>query len=159
MGDLLVKLYDLPEPPDFPGEIVVTRPLVPDRRRLVNWVEKRFGDRWASEVETAFSRHPVTAFVALDGGGTPLGFACHDTTFRGFFGPLGVDEAARGRGIGTALLFRSLVAMREAGHAYAIVGYSGSDDFYQRTVGAIPIPDSEPGAYRGWIAKEETKEG
>jgi hypothetical protein len=30
---------------------------------------------------------------------------------------------------------------------YAIIGRAGPMEFYQEAVGAIPIPDSEPGIY------------
>jgi GNAT superfamily N-acetyltransferase len=41
---------------------------------------------------------------------------------RGFFGPAGVAESARGFGLGKALLMKALEALREIGHAYAIIG-------------------------------------
>ena len=76
-----------------------------------------------------------------------IGFACHDCTRRNFFGPSGVAESARGLGAGRALLLASLHAMREAGYAYAIIGGVGPEDFYRRTVGAVPIEGSPPGIY------------
>lgn len=156
MGDLLVKLYGPPQEFSPPAGVTIQRPLAPDRKRLAGWVDQHFGDRWASEVEVAFSGHPITCLMAHIGDGSPLGFACYDTSFRGFFGPLGVVESARGKGIGTALLRRGLAAMFDAGYAYAVIGYSGADDYYRETVGAIPIPDSEPGPYRGWIKRDDT---
>ncbi|MDF1859861.1 MAG: GNAT family N-acetyltransferase [Verrucomicrobiales bacterium] len=154
MGDLLVKLYDLPKAEPLPSGFRIKRPLAPEKRTVVSWVEERFGDRWASETELAFSRHPLTCFVALDDSSNLIGFACYDTSFKGFFGPTGVDESFRGKGIGTVLLIRSLEALRESGYAYAIIGYSGADDYYGKTVGAIPIEGSEPGPYRDWIRRE-----
>ncbi|MAS95791.1 MAG: GNAT family N-acetyltransferase [Verrucomicrobiales bacterium] len=154
MGDLLVKLYDLPAMPKASdARFQIKRPMAPEKRTVVRWVEERFGERWASEVEMAFSGHPIRCFVALGEGRELAGFACYDTSFRGFFGPTGVDEEYRGRGIGTALLLRSLHAMADEGYAYAVIGYSGADEYYQKTVGAIPIPDSEPGPYRDWIKR------
>lgn len=153
MGDLLVKLYDLPHR-ENPEGILIKRPLAPEKRTVVSWVERHFGERWASEVEMAFSGHPITCFVALTPTRELVGFACYDTSFRGFFGPTGVEESSRGAGIGSALLLRSLEAMREAGYAYAIIGYSGADEYYGRIVGAVPIPDSEPGPYRDWIHRD-----
>ena len=85
------------------------------------------------------------------------GFACYDTSFRGFFGPLGVADSHRGSGVGTALLARSLDAMAEMGYPYAIIGYSGADEYYAKTVGAIPIEGSEPGPYRDWIKRCESE--
>ena len=158
MGDLLVKLYELPAISASMDRVsqagfTIKRPLSPERRTVVGWVEERFGERWASEVEMAFSQHPITCFVALDASRQLCGFACYDSSFRGFFGPTGVDESTRGNGLGTALLITTLHAMSDAGYAYAIIGYSGADSYYQKAVGAIPIPDSEPGPYRDWIRR------
>ena len=76
-----------------------------------------------------------------------VGFAGYECTRRGFFGPTGVIPAAQGKGIGKALLLASLTALREMGYVYAIIGAAGPVDFYQKAVGAIVIPDSEPGIY------------
>lgn len=160
MGDLLVKLYDLPSAENAfarleSGGYRIHRPLSPDRERVCQWVRRHFGDRWSSETEMAFSGHPVTCFVARNEEGEIAGFANYDTSFRGFFGPTGVRDVSRGKGIGTALLFRTLEAMRDAGYAYAIIGYSGADQFYRDTVGAVPIEGSEPGAYRDLLRGEK----
>jgi len=37
------------------------------------------------------------------------------------------------------------------GYAYAIIGDVGPSAFYERTVGAIQIPDSAPGIYAGLL--------
>ena len=155
MGDLLVKLYALPDPAPSLARIRaagydIRRALAPDRRAVVRWVEAHFGERWAGEAETAFSRVPAACHLAVDSGGEIHGFACHDVTFRGFFGPAGVAEQARGRGLGTALLLRALHSLAAAGHAYAIIGGSGDDAFYVNAAGAVPIPDSTPGPYGFW---------
>ena len=83
----------------------------------------------ASEVALALSQQPPTVLIAVEGQ-TLVGFACYDASARGFFGPTGVDEAARGRGIGEALLIRTLKAMREAGYGYAVIGDPGPVGFY-----------------------------
>jgi predicted N-acetyltransferase YhbS len=76
-----------------------------------------------------------------------LGFACFDTTQRGFFGPTAVAEEARGLGLGKALLMKALEALREIGYAYAIIGGVGPREFYEKACGAIEIPGSDPGTY------------
>ena len=53
----------------------------------------------------------------------------------------------QGRGIGKALLIFSLWGLRELGYVYGIIGRAGPVDFYKQTVGAIVIPDSDPGIY------------
>lgn len=152
MGDMLVKLYALPDPaPSFAriraAGFHLRRPIAPERRAVVRWVETHFGARWAGETETAFAATPTQCHIAVDPHGHLAGFACHDVTFRGFFGPAGVPEPWRGQGLGTALLLQALHTMAAEGHAYAIIGGSGHDPFYTKAVGAVPIPGSTPGAY------------
>ncbi|MEX2578495.1 MAG: GNAT family N-acetyltransferase [Verrucomicrobiales bacterium] len=159
MGDLLVKLYELPEAAESlrrasASGYRISRPLAPEKRLVTEWVENHFGSRWAGEAEMAFSGHPITCFVAMDGSSRLVGFACYDVTFRGFFGPAGVGEKHRGKGIGTALMLRSFHAMAESGYAYAVIGQSGADAYFKRTVGAIPVEGSDPGPYRARLELE-----
>ena len=107
---------------------------------------RTFSEKWASEVEVALTRQPVACFIATKEKRI-LGFACYDTTLRGFFGPTGVSEDARGLGLGKGLLFKALEGLREIGHAYAIIGGVGPREFYEKACGAIPIPGSDPGTY------------
>jgi GNAT superfamily N-acetyltransferase len=153
--DLLVRLYDLPDVPAsavLAAEgIVIRRAIPPERRAVTGWITATFDiPPWISECETAFSSLPVTAWIATRDG-TLLGFACHDATAKGFFGPTGVAEAERGKGIGEALLFATLRGMREAGYAYAIIGGVGPVAFYQRHLDVVVIPGSDPGIYRGML--------
>ena len=146
MTDLLVKLYDLPTAPT--PDCVIRRGISPERGVVMRWVEEHFTPGWAQEVAVAFGDQPIRCFLAVEDAEL-LGFVCFNTTFQGFFGPVGVSEKARGRGIGTALTFRALEAMREEGFAYAVIGATKSEAYYEKTVGAIRIPDSWPGAYEG----------
>lgn len=155
MGDMLVKLYALPDAGPATARIRaagydIKRPLPPERRAVARWVESHFGERWAGEAETAFSRVPVSCHLAVDATGQICGFACHDVTFRGFFGPAGVAQELRGRGLGSALLLTALHSLAAAGYAYAVIGGSGDDGFYAKAAGAVPIADSEPGPYGRW---------
>lgn len=87
MADLLVKLYERrAEPETCAGNIRIFRPLPPDRTAVVDFVRRTFGEKWASECETAFFGFPVRMWIAADGGKV-VGFACYDCTARGFFGP------------------------------------------------------------------------
>jgi GNAT superfamily N-acetyltransferase len=148
MADLLVKLYELPaaEPVGAAG-VTVRRAMAYEKHVVVGWVRARFGEAWASECEVAFANQPISCQVATQQGEI-LGFACYDATARGLFGPIGVAENMRRRGIGRALLLHTLRAMSAMGYAYAIVGGAGDADFYARTVGATEIPGSTPGLYR-----------
>lgn len=152
MVDLLVKLYELPDVYSRVEQlqkenIVIRRGLVCERTLAVNWAKENFGKLWASECSVAFCRQPVSCFLATREREV-VGFACYDSSMKNFFGPVGVDENLRGKGIGATLLLSCLQAMAAGGYAYGIVGDVDSPHFYQKTVNAIVIPDSTPGVYR-----------
>jgi len=140
MPDMLVNLHGLAAAPALPG-VTLRRALAAERRPVVGWVEARFGPGWAGECETGFAATPTRCLIALRAG-VMAGFALWDVTARGFFGPIGVDDGARGGGIGAALLLGVLAAMRGDGYGYAIIGDAGVPDFFARVAGAIPIPGS-----------------
>ena len=152
MTDLLIKLYDLPDVAPYAAaaakrQIVLRRARAYEKSRIVKWVQLQFGRGWADECEAAFCRQPVCCFIAASESGI-AGFACYDCTCRDFFGPIGVLEGVRGRGVGTALFLRSLHAMAEAGYAYAVVGDGEAAlEFYSRVVPVQTIAGSSPGFY------------
>lgn len=151
MIDMLVRLYDLPDSaPVYQAVadqgITLRRARAFEKHTVAAFAAKHFSPKWVSEVEVATSRQPISCHIATRDKEI-LGFACHDTTLRGFFGPTGVSEDARGLGLGKALLFKSLEALRELGYAYAIIGGVGPKEFYAKTCGAIEIPGSDPGTY------------
>jgi len=152
MADMLITLYDVPAEgagrasgPAVPG-VAIRKPWGPEHRPICAWVEAQFGATWAGEVAVALANQPVTAFIALRER-VLIGFACYDATALGFFGPGGVAEDLRRRGIGTALLHACLRDMRSKGYGYAIVGGVGPAAFYRQAVGAVEIPGSTPGLY------------
>jgi len=151
MADLLVKLYNWKpsEHPTPPG-ITVRRAFAAEKRLVAQWVSRHFGERYASECEISFARRPVACFIATNDLDV-LGFATYDTTARGFFGPTGVMEEARHKGIGRALLMATLHDMASQGYAYGIIGATTSLDFYRKEVAAIEIPESTPGFYQGML--------
>jgi len=147
---MLVKLYELPERPAAPTGVDLRRALAGEKHRVTAWVRQRWGDGWASECEVAFAREPIACLLAVEDNDL-LGFAVYDVAARGVFGPIGVDEPARRRGVGTALLLETMHLMRALGYAYAIVGWVGPAEWYAHAVGAAVIPDSEPGMFRGML--------
>ena len=147
MPDLLVNLLKLPlleSPHDTAVNIRRAQPfeLTPVRE----FIEKNFSVAWADEISVAFAKQPISVFIATRAKRV-IGFAGYECTRKAFFGPIGVDEAERGYGIGKALLIASLWGLRELGYVYGIIGAAGPLEFYQETVGAIAIPNSEPGIY------------
>ncbi len=151
MPDMLVRLYDLPDPsPTYKRArdtgVVIRRADPWDRKRYRQFIEETFGELWAVEADLAYRQSPITAYVAERDGGI-VGFAAYECTRRGFFGPTGVKPEERGRGTGAALLFRCLESMREMGYAYAVIGGVGPQEYYEKLCGAFVIPGSEVGVY------------
>jgi predicted N-acetyltransferase YhbS len=147
MPDLLVNLLKLPERKGItqPG-INVRRAQPFEITPVREFIRNSFSGAWADEVSVGFANKPVTVFIATSDGRV-IGFAGYECTRKAFFGPTGVAESERGRGIGKALLLESLWGLRQLGYVYGVVGAAGPVEFYQQAVGAIVIPDSEPGIY------------
>lgn len=151
--DMLVKLYDpaLADPAGRQVEGVrIRRAMAYEKEPVVAWVRDHFAESapgWPSETGVCFANAPVSCYIAT-AAGELRGFAAYNSTAKGLFGPTGVAEPFRRRGIGRALLLSSLHAMWMEGYAYAVIGGVGSTAFYAKAAGAIEIPGSEPGIYR-----------
>lgn len=147
MPDLLVNLLKLPSLDQLPDQAVNIRRAQPFEITPVReFIEKIFSVAWADEIFVGFANKPATVVIATRSGRV-IGFAGYECTRKAFFGPTGVAADERGRGIGTALLIASLWGLRELGYVYGIIGGAGPVEFYERAVGAIVIPDSQPGIY------------
>lgn len=153
MPDLLVNLLKLPDSEPPSPDVVLRRAQPFEITPVRRFVAENFSQSWADEISVGFAHQPISIFIAIIDREI-VGFAAYECTRRGYFGPTGVLQTARGKGIGRALLFASLHALREMGYVYAIVGAAGPVRFYQKTVGAIIIPDSEPGIYKDGLKKQ-----
>lgn len=145
MPDLLVNLLKLP-PLEATQGFIVRRAQPFELSPVRRFVAENFATSWADEISVGFARQPVSVYIATIDREL-AGFAAYECTRRAFFGPTGVLQSARGKGIGKALLLPCLWSLREMGYVYGIIGAAGPVRFYQKTVGAIIIPDSEPGVY------------
>lgn len=159
MTDMLVKLYNLPE--SWPSisnliapEVNIRKPLGSEKSIIVQWVRENFSESWAIETDVTFSHSPVSCYIAQQQKEL-VGFACYDAAALGYFGPTGVAETFRGQGIGKALLLACLLEMKLKGYGYAIIGWAGPQEFYEKAVGAVAIPDSEPGIWKDWLGESE----
>jgi GNAT superfamily N-acetyltransferase len=151
MIDMLVRLYDLPDSSALYDAVAaqgiqLRRARAFEKHTVAAFARNHFTEKWASEIEVAMSRQPISCYIATRDKRV-LGFACYDVTARGFFGPTGVIEEARGLGLGKALLMMALEGLRDLGHAYGIIGGVGPKEFYEKACGAIEIPGSDPGIY------------
>lgn len=151
MVDMLVRLYALPEGAPLRRKLeeegVLIRTCRPYEMHAVQeWIARTFSTRWVSEFTAAMSHQPVGCIIATRNREV-LGFACFDATMRGFIGPMGVDPSLRMGGVGKALLVTALEQMKALGYGYAVIGGTGPQEFYSRTVGATVIEGSDPGIY------------
>src|SRR5690349_20716858 len=120
MTDMLVRLYKLPPlAPAIEGQkaagIAVRRAMPAEKLLTLDFIKTNFHDDWVSETDVAFSHTPIGCFLAVQERRL-LGFGCDDASNRGFFGPTGVLESERGKGIGRALLLACLHDMRSLGY-------------------------------------------
>ena len=146
MPDLLVNLLKLPARAPLIEGVNIRRAQPFEITPVREFIKNNFSIAWADEISVGFANKPVSVFVATRDRRV-IGFAGYECTRRAFFGPTGVDKRERGQGIGKALLLESLWGLRQLGYVYGIIGAAGPVEFYQQTVGAIVIPDSEPGIY------------
>src|SRR2546423_6233906 len=147
MPDMLVNLLKLPpaQPLSDP-DITIRRAQPFEITPVREFIKNNFSISWADEISVGFANKPVTVFIATRDARV-IGFAGYECTRKAFFGPTGVAENERGRGIGKALLMAALCGLRELGYVYGIIGAAGPVEFYRDAVGASVIPDSEPGIY------------
>ena len=144
---MLVRLYDMPKAGNDclqKDGVTIKRALALDKSKILDFVRKNFDEGWVYECERAIFNDPVSCYIAVKDEEL-IGFACYDATAKGVFGPTGIKESARGKGIGEALLHACLNSMREKGYAYAIIGWvSDTIQFYQKAAGAEVIQGSSP---------------
>jgi predicted N-acetyltransferase YhbS len=151
MPDMLVNLLKLaPLEPVLDAlreaGVIIRRAQPHEMTPVRDFVLANFEAGWADEISVGYGNKPVSVLIAIRDQRV-VGFAAYECTRRSFFGPAGVIEAERCRGVGTALLLTSLWGLREMGYAYGIIGGAGPTEFYERAVGATIIPDSVPGIY------------
>ena len=110
-GDMIVSLYNLPEI-KVNENIKIKRAFVGDKDIILDFVGKYFRKNWVYEVEHSLMEEVSKCFVATEDGKI-IGFACYDSSAKGFFGPIGVEPKRRGENIGQAFLVRTLSAIKD----------------------------------------------
>lgn len=161
MADMLVKLFNIPYSYDIEEALLkenikIKKALAPDRSRIIDFSRICAKEDYSDEVKAAFSNNPITCYIATREKKI-IGFACYEATAKNFFGPMAVLENERKKGIGKALLLKSLKSMEELGYAYAIIGWPAKSaiDFYKKCVGATMINEESSGIYKRMIEMDE----
>ena len=108
---------------------------------LLSWVERKFSPFWSNEVEFALKRDSPSVFVASNETGELLGFATINGLAPGRFGPAGVSDSQRGKGIGTVLLYDAFQALKDQGFPKAVVHWTDHLFFYTQVPGLCGVRD------------------
>lgn len=122
----------------------VTESDLPAIRALIKSVPDFWHNEWRPDAqERAFHAAADLAFV-WDEAGIVLGFSCaHDVGFLGYLSLLVVDESARGKGLGKALICHTEQVLAKRGCVTLI------SDVWQEAVGFYQVLGwSAPGAVR-----------
>ena len=95
MIDMLVRLHELPDTREIYDKveaqgIILRRPRAYERHIVAAFVAEHFSPKWVSETKIAFSRQPITCFIATRDKEI-LGFACYETTAKRFLRALQVS--------------------------------------------------------------------
>jgi len=151
MPDLLVNLLKLPPLDPYRNElqssgILIRRAQPFELSAVRQFIQQNFSAAWADEASIGFANKPVSVHIATQQRKI-VGFAAHECTRRGFFGPTAVIPEMQSKGVGRALLLASLWGLRELGYVYGVIGGVGPIEFYQKAGNAMVIPDSDPGIY------------
>jgi len=151
MPDIVCPLHDVPSSRPLLEKlqtegITVRRARAWERTDLSAFILTNFGQGWLDEALMAFAHHPVTIFIARDAEKI-IGFAAYEVTGRAYFGPTGVAEALRGRGVGKALLYASLEGLRELGYTYGFIGSPGPIQFYLNATPGLLLPEQWSNVY------------
>nr|WP_245657876.1 GNAT family N-acetyltransferase [Herbidospora mongoliensis] len=104
-------------------------PVSDDREGVAGFVRENWNEAWAWEASQA------TGCYHAEVDGEIVGFAAWGTRPH-WFGPMGTAPAARGRGVGRALLRRCLADMAATGLSHAEIAWVGPIPFYAKAVGA-----------------------
>lgn len=161
MADMLVKLFNISDSNDIEKQLLeegirIKKALAPDRSKIIDFSRTCVNEDYSDEVKAAFANNPVTCYIATKDKKI-IGFACYEVTAKNFFGPMAVLEKERKKGIGRALLLKSLESMKEMGYAYAIIGWPAKSaiPFYEKCVDAVLIDEKSSGVYKRMIEIDE----
>ncbi len=105
---------------------------------VIRWVEKTFHSIWA--IETSLVRGKNTSGVIVaEYSNEIIGFSVYGATATYRFGPIGIEQSHRGKGIGEVMLYMTLKKMREIGNRYIIIPWTSHLYFYAGVPGISKI--------------------
>jgi len=96
---------------------------IPDqeqREGVIDWIHSNFGPLYSHEASEAF-RHDIPSLWLAYKGDEIVGFSSYGTSELNWFGPIGVIESERRKGVGSVLLYKALMGMKEEGRRIALI--------------------------------------
>ena len=109
-----------------------------EKGRFTKWAAEVFSPFWGFEASEAFKFDPPKLWIGEEAEKT-LGFSVYSALEPHWFGPIGVDPNSRKRGLGSVLLFNSLVSMKEEGQRMAVIPWTEHLFFYTQVPGVKRI--------------------
>jgi phosphoribosylglycinamide formyltransferase-1 len=132
--------------------------------RLSAWIDYTFPFSWWSSEARAGSawiaerNGTIAGFAAFGAHGLPFSWlrAWRERDDVGIFGPFGVEEGSRGKGIGEPLLIAALCGLRATGYSSALIPAVGAEwlvRMYAERTGAVVVEelDYDVGTFRATI--------
>ncbi len=97
---------------------------------------------WAEETLLSFKFNPPTTYIVKNDRNEIIGWATHSLFFPGSFGPTGVLDSLRGKGIGTKLLLWCLWDIKQNGLKMCEIMWVDEHNikFYSKAIGAYISP-------------------
>ena len=109
-----------------------------ERERVRDFVMERSGFNWSFETARAIGPRGSGVWIAEEDGEI-IAFSVFGSLEDHWFGPIGVSEEKRKRGLGSALLFRTLQSMKDLGITRAIIPWTGHLYFYSQVPGVVGL--------------------
>lgn len=101
---------------------------------LLKFVESKFSSFWRLEVSMAIDEEQGGA-IAAEVDGEIVGFSVYGSISESWFGPVGVDPDFRGKGLGTVLLYDTLLEMRKRGVRVVVIPWTSHLFYYAQLPG------------------------
>jgi len=83
--------------------------------KIQEWIRRKFGITWSIEAGLTKDRLDAGLLYVTNSDDEIIGFSVYGATAPYRFGPIGIDEKHRGKGIGKVLLYQTLQEMRKTG--------------------------------------------
>ena len=123
--------------PTVAADVEVRLVVSDDERKLKEFVFVNFSESWWKEIEAIFNSESSAFSVIACCNGEVVGFASVGATNSSWFGPMGVGEQFRGRGIGKILLLKSINEATFRGENQLTIPWV-NEAFYNRCLGKMP---------------------